>query len=981
MEQRSFQTGFAGREDELESLESYFQEAVEGEGSTVFISGEAGVGKTRLVEELIEEAKERNAKIIKGKCLSDSLDPLMPVREALRDADLGHLLSEDPPPKVKAAYLINDAGLLAAKAERKDTDLDPDIFVSMLSAVERFVQDSLSMMDEEKASDLNTIGYGEHDILVQTVDTFSLACVIEGRKSEFLIEDMRKPLAKANRILTDWQGDMEEAEKVAPEVEWFIESGKYDGEYLVDEPEIKQENLFENVLLGLQRLSSEQPILLFLDDLHSADPTSLKLIHYLSRNTKDDKVLILGTYRPEDIVERTDGEVHQLKTAMQEMNREGLFEKIELERLDEPDVEEFIKKTLGRIELEDEVVKKLYEECEGNPFFLLELLRDLVEKGHLENEEGAWKAEETLEEVHIPEKVYDLVVRRLDRLMEEQRELLESASVVGEEFESDVLGNVTGMNRVKLLKKLNEIERTHNLIRSIKKKYRFDHSKIREVLYNGLNEELQREYHRIVAKSYKELYKDDIEIVAGKIGQHYYKANDERAGKYLLRAGERARERYANEEAEMFYEDSIDILEEEDRLKKAYEALGDVHELMGKYEDAFKEYERASDLVEKPGKKADLHGKMAKIYQQQGEFDKSLETCEKGLGLVEEHINESTAAEDKLWLLDVKGWSFYSMGEYDRVEEAWREGVRIAEEAGDDKEIAHALHNLGSLYIRRGEYDKALELLDETLQIREEIGDEEGLSDPLNNIGVVYKDKGELDKSLEHYEESLEISRKIGDQEGIGTSLNNIGNVYRQKGELDRALEHYEESLEISREIGAKEGIAESLKNVAKVYRHKGQIEKSKEYIEESLDICSKIGNKQVSIETLCELAEARKEEGQHDAALQNAKRAVELSTEMGAKQKEGRSRRVLGMVYRKKDELERAEKEVKKAEKSIEDSSLNIDLPKVTYEHALLFVESGEVKRAEEYLNEARDSFRKSGMELWAEKCEESLKDLNADK
>ncbi|MBS3817412.1 MAG: tetratricopeptide repeat protein [Candidatus Thermoplasmatota archaeon] len=1057
----TFQSELIGREEKFKKLVDRFDRAKGGDGSTVFVAGEAGIGKTRLVDELLDFAEDEGAEIIRGRCLTDSLEPLTPFKDGLREADLYHLISEEPPPKVLAAYLINDAGMLVAKAEREqDTDIDSDAFSSMLKAVQGFVKDSLSMMGRDETGELNSIGYGDYKILIQSLEGISLATVIEGSKSEFLIDDMKEKLAGKAEELEDWVGDALEDKDIRSEMQWFIDSGKYDGEFLVDDPKLKQENLFDNILLGLERLSSEQPVLLFLDDLHWTDPTSLKLIHYLSRNTKDDKVLILGTYRPEDI-EIYDGETHQLKTTMQKMNREGLFEKIELERLDEADVEEFIEKTLDKIELDDEFVKKLYEECEGNPFFLLELLRNLLEEGHLVREEEVWKVERTLEEVPIPARVYDLVVRRLDRLKEEQRELLECASVMGVEFESDVLGKVAGRDRVELLKDLNEIERTHNLVSSLKEKYRFGHSKIREVLYEGLNEELQREYHRVVGESYEELYKEDEEAAVGKIGQHYYKANDERAGEYLLKAGDHARKRHANEEAERFYGYAIEILEEEDELKEAYEALGNVHELMGKYNDALKEYERALDLVEGTGEEARFYGKMAEIYEEKGEFDKSLDICEKGLDHIEQDIPGSISAEDKLRLLDVKGWSFLRKGKYDRAEEAWREGMEMAEEAGDEKEIAQALHDIGTLYFRRGTYDKAVELLDEGLQIREDLGDEKGLVSSLNNIGVVYQNKGELDRSLENFEESLDISRKIddkrgtsmslnnigmvyrdkgeldrgleyykksleidrrlGDEPGIGMSLNNIGEiyrdkgdldrslehfkesleikrelgdkrglvmslnnigeVYREKGELDRSLEHFKESLEISRELGDKRGIAESLKNIAKVYRHKGQIRTSREHIDESLDICLDIGSKRLSIENLCELAETCMEQGKDDTALQKAERAVELSTEMGTKPEIGKSRRVMGMVYRKEGELERAEKEFKEAEKSFEDSGLKKDLPKVIYEHALLFLRSEEMKKAEEYLEEAFASFRKRGMELWSEKCEEKLKDLDVEK
>ncbi len=1056
----TFQPELIGREEEFKKLVERFERAKKGNGSTIFIAGEAGVGKTRLVNEFLDFAEDEETKIIKSRCWTESIEPLKPIKDGLRDTDLYHLISDEPPPKVLAAYLINDDGILVSKAKRKnaDEDIDHDIFSSMLKVVKEFVKDSLSMMGREETGELNSIGYGDYNILIQSLEGISLATVIEGGKNEFLIDDMKEKLSGKPDELEDWNGDMSEVENIESELQWFIDSGKYDGEFLVEDPEIKQENIFDNVLLGLQRLSSEQPVVLFIDDLQWADPTSLKLIHYLSRNTKDDKILILGAYRSKDMVSKPEGETYQLKPALQEMKREDLFDHILLERLEKSDVERLIEKTLGEMGLEERMVNDIYQECEGNPFFLLELLRKLVEEGHLVKKENKWKVKKTFKEVQIPEKVYDLVVRRLDRLTEEQRKLLETASIVGEEFKSDVLVNLTGMDRVKLLKNLNEIERSYDLVRSINKKYRFDHSKIRDVLYNGMNEELRCEYHRMIAETYEELYTDEEESMLDQVGRHFYKANDERAGKYLMKAGVLAKEKYANEEAEKLYRYSIDVLEEREKLKEAYESLGDVHNLMGKYDQALDEYESALELVESTVEEADLHSKIAKIYEEQGEFDKSLKICENSLEKIRKDIEESSVTEEKIRLLGVKGWAFLRKGEYDKAEKAWREGIKIAEEFGDDKEIAQTRHDIATINFRRGAYDKALELLEEALQIRRGLEDEKTLASSLNNIGVVCQNKGDLDKSLEHFEESLEISRKIGDKRGISMSLNNIGMVYRDKGKLDSSLEHYkksleidkklgdksgigrshnnigelyrdkgdldkslehlekglkikkklgdkrgivmtlnnigavysdkgelekslerhEESLEISKEIGDKRGVADSLNYIAKMYRYKGKIEKAQKHIEESLDICSEIGSKRLYIENLCELAKAHLEKGRYDNAFQKAEKAIELATKMDTKPERGRTRGVLGIVYREKRELEKAKKEFREAEKLLENSGLKIDLEKVRYEHALLFVRLGEVEKAEESLNEAFESFKKRDMKLWAEKCEEALKDLD---
>ncbi len=138
-----------GREKELSNLLDLVEEVKSsGTGCTAFISGEAGIGKTRLSLELEEKAGLLGFKVLRGLCLAQSIAPLLPIREALRSGGLDHLCSQDKPPKVMALYLMNEAGMLIADVGRGADGLDSDIFAGMMTAMKSFVKDSLSMLDE-----------------------------------------------------------------------------------------------------------------------------------------------------------------------------------------------------------------------------------------------------------------------------------------------------------------------------------------------------------------------------------------------------------------------------------------------------------------------------------------------------------------------------------------------------------------------------------------------------------------------------------------------------------------------------------------------------------------------------------------------------------------------------------------------------------------------------------------------------------------
>jgi len=492
---------------ELDQLKEYLHATIKRKGNTVFVSGEAGIGKTRLVKELEAYAGQLGVKVLEGRCLYESPTPFLPFREALRC--IFQVSKSDPLPL----------------QERK---------------ISRVVKESAPQF-------------------VQAIP---------------IIGNLIAGVAVAYRTYKDEKGKEKRTEL----------GGLFE----------RDEGL-ETISDLLVAISEKQPLLLFIDDLHLADTPSLSLLYYLARHVTNSKILVVGTYRPEEVTKTYEGTVHPLLDTLQRMSREDLFQKIELERLSQVNYADFISSILG-VELDD-LVRLVYEETEGNPFFAIETIRLLIQQNVLTKEDGAWKLSKNVEKIEIPPRVYDVVVRRINALRDEEREILDCASVVGEEFPSSLVEKVSGLNRVGLLKSLSNIERKHHLVHSFEGGCRFDHSKIRETLYNEIPSDLRKEYHSMIAGCIEEENKGRLQEVVNELAHHYYQSgNTQKAVPYLVKAGEDAREKWAAFEAARFYSQALKMMGDDERWSaertKTLEALGSIYALTDQHEKANECYEK-----------------------------------------------------------------------------------------------------------------------------------------------------------------------------------------------------------------------------------------------------------------------------------------------------------------------------------------------------------------------------------------------------
>ena len=329
---------------------------------------------------------------------------------------------------------------------------------------------------------------------------------------------------------------------------------------LQSDPETERYRLFDAVASWLGTVSMEEPVLLVLDDLQWAAKPTFLLLRHVVQSAEIQRLLVLGTYRDTELTHD-----HSLVELIADLRRQRRIERLPLSGLDDMAVTALVEQAAGRA-LDDEglaLARAIYQETDGNPFFVREVLRHLVETGEVERQAGVWAARLPVDELGIPEGVRDVVGRRLARLAEDTNQVLRVAAVAGTEFELPVL-QASGLDEEKLLAALEEAAAARLVIEASATRYRFAHALVRDTLYEGLTAARRVALHRRVAQAIESCHAGVIDDYLPALAHHWARASapaadTARAVDYAGRAGDRALVQLAYDEAATYYHQALEL--------------------------------------------------------------------------------------------------------------------------------------------------------------------------------------------------------------------------------------------------------------------------------------------------------------------------------------------------------------------------------------------------------------------------------------
>ncbi|HEY0633310.1 MAG TPA: protein kinase [Thermoleophilaceae bacterium] len=486
------------------------------------------------------------------------------------------------------------------------------------------------------------------------------------------------------------------------------------------EPEQARFRFFDSITTFLKNAAEREPLVLFLDDLHWADGPSLRLLQFLARELSGSRLLVVGTYRDVSL-----GRKHPLSQALADLSREGLVERVPLHGLTETEVERFIEVTAS-IRPPRSLVRAVYGETEGNPFFVSEIVSLMASEGTLDD---AGQLDQFT--VTIPQGVREVVGRRLDRLSEDCNRVLAVASAIGREFEVEVVERVAEQSRDRVLELLEEAEGQRIVSDASQPgtlRFMFSHALVREALYDELGVTQRVRLHRRIAEAIEELCVDDLEAHLGELAHHFLAAQElERAIEYSVKAGKRAVSLMAYEEGADLYESALQALElkvpsADRRHGELLVKLAHAQTRGGEGHVAKENYRRAALLARELGD----HELFAEAAEGLSGWSEIGLVDHESITLIEEALASLGECDSvvRTRLLARLAIAIYFVDDK-RREELAREAVAMARRVGDPATLAFALNDAHFVLHGPGSDRDRVELATELIEVAEKADDRE----------------------------------------------------------------------------------------------------------------------------------------------------------------------------------------------------------------------------------------------------------------
>ena len=512
----------------------------------------------------------------------------------------------------------------------------------------------------------------------------------------------------------------------------------------IPDPPSAQQRIFEGFLRFCTALSAGRPLLIFIDDAQWADNDTIAILRNLARHIRRLPVLIVITYREAEL-ERTPA----LKDLLLDLNRERLAAHLSLAPLDRAGTADLLAEMFSR-EVAPEFLAGVYTETEGNPFFIEEVCKSLIETGQIAYRDGRWHYPR-MDQVKIPQTVRAAIQARLGQLPELAQDVLRMAAILGREFEFHTLLQATRLDEEALIRALESALKAQIILEipsnpGAAARFKFVHVLIPTTLREGIIQIRRQRLHLQAAQAIEAVRPDDYEALA-----YQFSAAGElgRAGGYDRRAGDRARQA-APAEAARFYRAALEHWPAADpagqaeitaQLGYCLWVLGDIPGALKCYEDAFERFDRLQNRI------------------QSGDMQRMI------------------------------GRLFWELADRKHAVEKYQLAYAILEQEPDSPELARAISSISQMYMLAPEDEQAITWGQRALEMAERLGVEDVVVQALNNMGVSYSHSGGFDRGMVFLQDSLRRSLAANLPQDVCRAYYNLGVMLKRQCRYTSARE------------------------------------------------------------------------------------------------------------------------------------------------------------------------------------------------
>jgi serine/threonine protein kinase/tetratricopeptide (TPR) repeat protein len=641
----------------------------------------------------------------------------------------------------------------------------------------------------------------------------------------------------------------------------------------LNKPEAEHLRLREQVSEFFVRVAEVMPYTIYINDLQWAPSGTSDLIYYLAwriilreRLGEPCPIALLGSFRGDEV------EGRPLEKFLARLREENVFRVIELKPLSSKCIGPLLSSMLGVDPLPSAFVERVIHETVGNPYFIEEVMRTLVENGSVYIENGLWATTTKIEQLDFPAKISDVFLRRAALLSPDQRLIVDLLAVGDRPISIEVLAKVAAFPEENLGSLLATLERKQ-IVQVDGRKFNLSHDRMRETIYASIDALKRRQLHHTLGEAIEEVFKNDLTPQLGALAYHFARAEDHpKTLHYSIAAGNDARDRYANDLATRMYEQALPLLDSSDaRQNEIQESLADVYRMGGRYDEAQTLLQKLLSATTADKKKARLHTQMGRVLFERASI---------------------VSALDELWCaVELRG--------------EWRPRSRLGMiVAIVGAFLEHLYHRYFPRWIRKSHLTDKTELYIERCSTYEKIAETSFFCDPFAMVLAAFRSlncgehvAGDFNalceiksgfqaiyanltfyRVAERYgERAIEMAERLHSDWLRGHILQLKSMVSLFRGRWREAEQAANQAIALLKKGGDYFEITWGYILAIQAYYYLGQLEQAKKFAEEAMEICQRTQVKGYCY-FLAQHALVNVHLGEHETAVKEAEQAFQLA-------------------------------------------------------------------------------------------------------